>query len=316
MAYLDDYASCSPTKEKADQDYNNFVSTAKRLGLSLATDKCHPPTKLIEWLGFLVDADLMTLSVPQKKLSETLIECKKWVDRTRITKRNLQSLVGKLVHLSSCITHGRRFTARLLGLLRGMSDRAWTTLSHEAKLDIWWFIRYASSGNGLSLLTPNSDYLFIECDACLTGGGANSATCFYKWRFSKRLLRRFNNIHALEALNLLVAYKTLAPSSHHTKLTVILLTDNIASSYALSSGKTKDPDLGACARQLWLEAAIRDQCFVIRHKPGTQIPLADALSRYHQDSSKAQFVASETLSRGLTELKPVLNGYSFFSTNL
>lgn len=316
LAYLDDYASCAATEEKATHDYHTFIETAQNLGLSLAKDKCHHPSRSIEWLGFLVDTQALSVSVPHKKLVETLEECKKWIERSRINKRNLQSLVGKLVHVSSCITHGRRFTGRLLGLLRGMDGRNWTTLSPEAKLDINWFLQYAAHGNGRTLINPETEYFYIECDACLHGGGGISSTHFYKWTFTQELRSQFNNIHSLEALNLLVAYKTLAPESHPARLTVILLTDNMASSFALSSGRTKDTNLGACARQLWLEAARRDQHFVIQHKPGSKIPLADALSRFSVDPSKAAYAINETSSRGLTELAPVLNGYSFFSADL
>lgn len=117
-------------------------------------------------------------------------------------------------------------------------------------------------------------------------------------------------------MNLLVAYKTLAPASHPTSLTVVLLTDNMASSFTLSTGKTKDSTLGACARQLWLEAAIKDQNFIIQHKPGSQIPLADALSRIYVDTDKASYATRETAARNLTELKPILSDYTFFSASL
>lgn len=197
-----------------------------------------------------------------------------------------------------------------------MTDRNWTTLTSEAKLDIKWFVNYSALGNGISIITPETDYMFIECDACLQGGGGNSTTHFYKWSFSPELRKRFKNIHSLEALNLLIAYKTLAPVAHHSKLTVVLLTDNMASSFALSTGRTKDEELGACARQLWLEAAVRDQSFIIQHKPGSQIPLADALSRYAQDTNKAAYVDMETERRGLTETAPTLNGYAFFTADL
>lgn len=248
LAYLDDYASCALSKSKAEEDYNSFIQKADELGLKLAFDKCQPPSTSIEWLGFLVDSSEMSVRIPETKLKEVLQECQKWLDRSRINKHHLQSLVGKLIYVSSCIEHGRRFTGRLLGLLRGMEGRTWTSLSAEAKLDLRWFCQYASSGNGRALIMQDTDF-FIECDACLNGGGGNSATHYYKWRFDQQHMNRFKNIHSLEAVNLLVAYVTLAPLSYHKRLTVILLTDNIASSFALSTGKTKDTILGLCARQ-------------------------------------------------------------------
>lgn len=270
----------------------------------------------LDWLGFNVDSLTMTVSIPKAKLDNLFKECKPWLSRSRINKHDLQSLVGKLVHVSSCIAHGRKFTTRLLTTLRGMKDRNWTSLSKEAKLDIKWFIDYASLGNGRALIAPNTGYIFIECDACILGGGGNSALAFYKWKFSADHVARFKNIHSLEAVNLLMAYKTLAPLDHPSKLTVILLTDNMASAHALMSGRTKDMTLSACARQLWLEAALRGHHFIIQHKPGVDIPLADALSRYHMDRNKAALADQLVKERNLLEVPPVLEGYTFFAPDL
>lgn len=55
------------------------------------------------------------------------------------------------------------------------------------------------------------------------------------------------------------------------------------------TGRTNDPTLGACARQIWLKAAKRQIDFTIKHKPGAEIPLADTLSRYYTDSDKASY---------------------------
>lgn len=85
---------------------------------------------------------------------------------------------------------------------------------------------------------------------------------------------------------------------------------------ALTTGKTKDSVLAACAREIWLEAAIRDMDIKIAHKPGSLIPLADALSRIDTDTSKRQYAEKEILARGLTQLSPVLSGYKVFNENI
>lgn len=183
----------------------------------------------------------MTVSIPKKKLNEVLSECREWINRPRTYKKRLQSLVGKLVHIANAIQHAGRFTGRLLSTLRAMKDSAWTTISQEARLNIQWFLRYAEQGNRVSLFSPETEYFYIKCDASLTGGGGNSAVAYYTWKFRTDHVKRYPSIHMLEALNLLVSYKTLAPRKHHGRLTVVLLTDNNASSFALSTGKTKDP---------------------------------------------------------------------------
>lgn len=231
-----------------------------------------------------------------------------------VNQKRLQSLIGKLVHLANGIEHARKFTGSMLATLRTLTDSSWFTISEEAILIIEWFTQYASTGNGISLFSPDSDYLYIKCDASLTGAGANFEQDYYIWKFDPKHVLKYPSIHMLEAINLLVSYKTLAPTSHPRKLTVVLLTDNIASFYALTSEKTKDPVPGACACQMWLEAARCKQHFIIQHKPGSDIPLADALSRYHDDPAKARLADQEVVKQGLNFVHPVLHGYTFFYT--
>ena len=125
---------------------------------------------------------------------------------------------------------------------------------------------------------------------------------YYKLKYPKALLDRCTHISQHGAVNLVVAYRTLTP--HYTVgMRMVIHTDNTASQQALHTGRSKDPILGACCRQMWLEAALRDQLVEIRHKPGVQIPLADALSRY-DDPAKKEYADSEIAARGLRELQP------------
>lgn len=71
--------------------------------------------------------------------------------------------------------------------------------------------------------------------------------------------------------------------------------------------------LGACAREIWLEGARGDHDIRIQHKEGTLIPLADALSRYYNDYSKASLALELVTNLGLVEISPVLSGYVFFN---
>ena len=86
---------------------------------------------------------------------------------------------------------------------------------------------------------------------------------------------------------------------------VVVYTDNMSSASSLRSGRTKDSALAACSRQLWLEAALADHDIEIRHKPGVDIPLADALSRYHDPPKKAYADAQIALRR-LVKREPAL----------
>lgn len=90
-----------------------------------------------------------------------------------------------------------------------MQDRTWTSLSHEFKADIRWFYLFATTSNGILLCPPNRPTIEIECDSSLNAAGGNSKG-FYVWKYTDTHTTNFPNICHLEAINLLIAYKTFA----------------------------------------------------------------------------------------------------------
>lgn len=315
LAFLDDFAGCENSHAQATLAYNTFLQLAAALGLQLALEKCQAPSTKMQWLGYSINTKDMYIAIPPDRLEQVLQECHSWMDKKRASRTSIQSLVGKLVHLANCVRHARKFTSRILTTLRNMnySNREWTNINDDFKADVKWFLAYSQQGNGVSLLTPVKDTIYLECDSSLVGGGGNSEKNYYKWTYPGSHTTKYPNIHMLEAVNLLVAYRTLCPTSGTAGKCVVIATDNLASHFALTTGRTKDPVLGACARELWLAAAQADHDIEIIHKEGTSIPLADALSRYHFDPSKEALTNRLIAVLGLTELCPVLTDYVFFN---
>lgn len=313
LAYLDDFAGAQPTRQEAASDYSHFLKITASLGLKLADTKCLPPTQNIEWLGFQIDTAAMSVAIPKYKLEQVLSECQLWMNRHRASKAMIQSLVGKLVHISNCIPAGRRFIARILDTLRRMEDRVWTTINTDFLKDVQWFTQYAQQANGVYFYEPNRPEFAFECDSLLHGGGGAAANLVYTWTYSNNHKALFPAIHELEAVNLLVAYATFAHlfPDHHAH--VIGFTDNEASAHALQSGRSKDKTLAACSRELWLIAAKHDHQLSIIHKPGKDIPLVDALSRMMFDQPKSAYVQKTISDHNLLLVPPVINDYVFFS---
>lgn len=226
-AYLDDFAGCAPTRHQADKAYQAFLTLLNTLGLKLAIDKCQSPTQRIIWLGYEVDTLRMMVSIPADKIQELKHECHSWLQKHRVTKKALQSLLGRILHAAPCIKHARKFTARLLALLRNMKSRNWTTLDDDAKADIRWFAEYAAIANGVTIYADPIEYVEFECDACLTGAGGNSTTHCYSWVFTSQHQTRFPHIHQLEAVNILVALKTLATHACLENKGILIYTDNV-----------------------------------------------------------------------------------------
>ena len=120
-------------------------------------------------------------------------------------------------------------------------------------------------------------------DASLHAGGA---TCFndcFTCEFSKDIVHSAQHITALELYTIVVAVKFWAHKLHQRKF--IVSCDNEAAVTVVNSGKSKDPFMQRCLRELWFTAAVYDCELTARHIPGVHNVLADALSRWHADSS-------------------------------
>lgn len=192
-----------------------------------------------------------------------------------------------------------------------MGSREWTTLSDSFKMDVKWFLHFATASNGIRIIKPPAMIYIIECDSSLEAGGGLAGKRCYSWKYTKEILDRYRSIHELEALNLVIAYKTFAPYCDINS-TVTIFTDNQASSWSIKTGKTKDKTLGACAREIWLAAALNQHDVDIRHKPGLDNPIPDTLSRMYSDPVKAKFVDKCILDCNLSVIQPHIADLKFF----
>ena len=145
--------------------------------------------------------------------------------------------------------------------------------------DLDWFREFATKFNSVVLLPSAPRVTWpIECDATLTAAGRHSPVAFFAAPFSPEIVALVLPITQLEVLALLHAVSALLPANPRNFI-ILISTDNLASQQVLSSGKGKEPLLFACARQLWLISAINNCELEIKHKPGADLVLADALSR-------------------------------------
>ena len=127
------------------------------------------------------------MSVPPDKITEIKSEIGKWARRTTITKKELQSLLGKLFWVAKVVKYARAFMGRLLGQLRSMAndkDNKKVRLLEESKKDILWWHTYLDTFNGISMIVNDdpiplsftqlldSPHDICAGDATPTGGGA------------------------------------------------------------------------------------------------------------------------------------------------
>ena len=302
LAYVDDFCGVASTFSESLKSFTDFEALCSSLGLKLSPEKTTFPALSLEWLGFKFDAIQMSVTIPESKLQEVRELASTWLYKKTATKRELQVLAGRLLHISHCVLPARKFMARILALLRAAPPTGSIEIDCEARRDVKWFVDFAAESNGRLLITPTLPEIVIECDACLEGAGGFSDTHFYNLRFPPKETQN-RHISQLEAINIVTAVNTLIPTDtthHHVRV----VTDNSASVYALNTGRTRDYVLAACSRELWLVAATQGLTITIDHAPGITLVLADALSRRHESPVFENTVLTLTRNKNLVPIQP------------
>ena len=152
LHYLDDFFTLGPAGALVCSNSLSAIQRASLdIGIPLAPDKCDGPTTCITFLGIELNSMDMTARLPQDKLSELQTIITSWVGKKFCTRKELESLVGKLSHACAVVDLGRTFLQRLINLLRGSNQRQkFIRLTKQARLDLQWWRDFLPTWNGIS----------------------------------------------------------------------------------------------------------------------------------------------------------------------
>ena len=121
----------------------------------------------------------MTVTLPCDQLAEIVLECGKWKTKHTASCKQIQSIAGKVQHVTKCVKPASRFTNCVLAVMQEIPFRGQHHFSDDLLLDLAWFETFSHLYNGIQLLPPPSRTSWvIECDSNLHGGGAFSPTHF------------------------------------------------------------------------------------------------------------------------------------------
>lgn len=305
--YLDDIITLSADKEAALAHHDIVIQLLTRLGLPIARDKIQTPARAVEWLGININTLDMTISIPHKKVQDTLIAVKKYKKRRSMSKRELQSLIGRLIHVAKCVSPARLFVSRLLDALRA-ADRKYLKVTREMKADLDWFTVFCEDWNGISLISRAAPNKSMVVDASLTGiGGTDGVRAYGAQLGGDHQLAR--NISEIEALNIAVALHTLIDSSYigaHVQINC----DNLSSVQLMQTGKGRNKIMLDAARAVWMLQAKFDIHISYEHIRGKDNKLADALSRAHLTPAMAQYAQTQLHKFNITRIPPCMYIFS------
>ena len=238
LNYLDDFQGVE-VPDTATAAFRFLQSLLVDLGVDESRSKACPPTTRATCLGFEFDTLAMTKSVHADRLTEIQELLSSWSHKTRTTKRDLQSLLGKLSFVSKCVKNSRIFLMRIIDLLKGLKHHHHrVSLNKEFQKDIRWWLNFLAVYNGVSIIldTPWSapDCVFVT-NACVTGCGGICGDRIFHPPFPDSICQKFSAIHQLKFIALLLA--TRLWGSRWTGLRIQIFCDNEAVVAVINSGK-------------------------------------------------------------------------------
>ena len=322
LNYCDDLGGVERSLERALESFRKLGLLLHDLGLKESPKKAEAPSKKMIYLGVEFDTSAMIMSVPAEKLADLKEEILRWVKKTTITKRDLQSLLGKMFWVSKVIRFSRPFMGRLLQLLRtmaGLGPNSKMKLSGEARKDILWWAKYMATFNGVQMIV-NEDPLplalaqlldkpFEVCagDATPLGGGAWHGREFYCRDFPIHLQDTQIPIHLKEFWVILVSARVWGPTWSGKVITIFCDNDSVVDS--IQNRKPKDPALLSLLRE-FLFLVVTLKFFPTVRKIGTvENFLADHISRRYDANVAINLFTKE----GLPSMNKIEVPDSFFS---
>ena len=123
LAFLiDDSLTAARSREQAQYQCRIMVELLTALGFTLSLNKCQlGPTCRVRFLGFIVDSERQSLSVPEDKVEglTSLVQQLEETGAGGITFRHVAQVVGKIVSMTPAVTlaplHARVISQALAG---------------------------------------------------------------------------------------------------------------------------------------------------------------------------------------------------------
>ena len=202
--------------------------------------------------------------------------------------------------------------SRVLNFLRDLNAGGSPLIPIEVRRDLWWFKHFLCQYNGVSVI-PMMDRAppdtLLASDACLVGFGAVCQQEFCKGRFPPQIQSLGLHISALEMLALIVSVKVW--TNKFKGLLVGVKYDNLATVTVINSGRSRDPFMQACLRELCFVCAQGQFMVWAEHIPGISNRLPDLLSRWDLGTGAAEEFRHQTLGLGLEEVDVPVDYFSF-----
>ena len=166
---MDDFLVIGLTYEECKEAQEVLISLLRNLGFHINWSKVQGPCQKLVFLGVEINTagPFITLRLPNEKVDDLKLLLSDFKHKTRASKRQLQSLAGKLNWACQVIRGGRTFLRRIIDASNRLQRP-----HHKYKLpnsffeDLQWWNRYLETFNGRTVaINDHIPILDEEIDA-------------------------------------------------------------------------------------------------------------------------------------------------------
>ena len=278
----------SETEEGARKGLRITVGLLESLGFLINWEKSvTTPSKVMEYLGMIIDSVRMSFALPPVKVLEVRKMCEKAITAGQVSLRDVASILGNFTWAIPTIPFAQSHYRSMQRFYIAESQKAKgnlnvkCALSAGSKLDLEWWVENLERANGKEFF-PKIPDMEIYSDASLSGWGAicNGVTTRGPWTTEQTNM----HINSLELLGALFALQSFAKDSHGLSIKMHL-DNSTAVSYINKVGGTKSAELTGIAKELTNFCEQRRLSITANHLAGVLNIEADKESRAISDSS-------------------------------
>ena len=278
---LDDFLFIgSPATQECMHSLQSFLTLCENINIPIKHTKTVYPSTVICFLGIELDSIQMESRLPLDKVDKIKLLLNTFLERQKVTLKEMQSLIGTLNFACRVVSPGRPFLRRLIDLTRGLQKpHHHLRLTQAAKADLSAWKVFIDSFNGTymfsSMIWENSEQLHFYTDASGVGFGAIFGK---KWFFQEWApLQRALQITIKELFPIVLAVEIWGGLLKNR--CVIFHSDNSAAVAAINVQTSREPTVMRLIRRLVVVSLQLNIQFKAQHIPGKLNILADHLSR-------------------------------------
>lgn len=291
VVYLDDFWVCANSYHECSVAMDTLLKLLRSLGFHINWSKVEGPSKCMTFLGIEINSEEMTLAIPKDKLEDTIGLVHTFLARRRSSKKQLQSLVGRLSWLARVVSPGRIFLRALIEAMSKAKAAAHKVIHTSAmREDLLWWAEVAPLINGTMAIKGKIPISSVITDACPIGGAGvfNNDWFYVNWAADSPLLANLH-INYKELLCTVLAARRWA--ALWKDRVVIFYTDSMVTKGMLQKGKCRDPVVRSLLKELYMQAVVYNFHIESVHVPGVDNVLADSISRLHIPNKSQEVLA-------------------------